>query len=160
MAANAFHEELMHQLSAVGAVRRELGRIVPAGCSEGSATVLTLLSRQDTVSIRKLTELLGIDISVTSRYVAQLAMLGWVDRRPDPADRRSRLVCLTDKGRTLYAELSERRSRELAARLCDWTDEDIRRLSLLLSRLRTGFDDSWTGRDTRAGSSAADSPAA
>ncbi|MCM3301751.1 MarR family transcriptional regulator [Streptomyces pseudogriseolus] len=158
MAANTLHEELTHQLSAIGAVQRELGRIVPAGCSDGSATVLTLLSRQNTVSIRELTALLGIDISVTSRHVAHLAMLGWADRRPDPADRRSRLVRLTDTGRARFAELSERRSRELAARLRDWSDEDIRRLALLLSRLRTGFDSSWTGRCTRAESSAADTP--
>ncbi|MFF9490127.1 MarR family transcriptional regulator [Streptomyces sp. NPDC014676] len=160
MATNALHEELMHQLSAVGAVRREPGRIVPSGCSEGSATVLTLLSRHDTVSIRKLTELLGIDISVTSRYVAHLAMAGWVDRSPDPADRRSRIVRLTAKGRVRFAELSERRSRELAARLCDWSDEDIRRPTTPLSRLRTDFDDVWAGRYPRADAPASDAPAA
>ncbi|MFE0420024.1 MarR family transcriptional regulator [Streptomyces tendae] len=161
MATNALHEELLHQLSAVGVIRRELARIVPADCSEGPATVLALLSRRGgTISIRKLTELLGIDISATSRYVAHLAMLGWVDRRPDPTDRRSRIVRLTDEGRLRFAELSERRSRELAARLCDWSDEDVRRLALLLSRLRTDFDDLWTGQDTRAQSSTANTPAA
>ncbi|MFF4053428.1 MarR family transcriptional regulator [Streptomyces chartreusis] len=113
MASNALHEELMHQLSTVGAVRRELGRTVPADCSEASATVLTLPNREDIVSIRKLTELRGIDISVPSRRVTHLAMPGWVDRRPPPADRRSRLVRLTDEGRNRFAELSERRSQEL-----------------------------------------------
>ncbi|WP_225627440.1 MarR family winged helix-turn-helix transcriptional regulator [Streptomyces werraensis] len=159
MAVNVLHEELIHQLSGVGAVRRELGRIVPADCSEGSATLLTLLSRQDSISIRKLTDLLGIDISVTSRYVAHLAMLGWVDRRPDPADRRSRIVRLTDKGRIRSAELSERRSQALAARLSDWSDEDIHRLTTLLSRLRTDFD-LRTGQYAHADLSVADTPAA
>lgn len=160
MAANALHEELMYQLSTVGAVRRELGRSVPADCSEASAAVLTLLSRQGPISIRRLTALLGIDISVTSRYVAHLAMLGWVDRRPDPADRRSRLVRLTDEGRGQFAALSERRSRELGARLSGWSAEDVRRLTLLLARLRTDFDVSWPGRYARAESSAADVSAA
>ncbi|MGW6792652.1 MarR family winged helix-turn-helix transcriptional regulator [Streptomyces chartreusis] len=160
MAANALHEELMHQLSAIGTVRRELGRIVPADCSEASATVLTLLSRQDHVSIRRLTELLGIHISVTSRYVAHLARLGWVDRRPDPADRRSRLVRLTDEGRIRFAALSERRTRELGARLSNWGDQDIRQLTLLLTRLRTDFDVPWPGRHAHAEASAADAPAA
>ncbi|MQY40789.1 hypothetical protein SRB17_88220 [Streptomyces sp. RB17] len=164
MATNALHEELTHQLSAIGAVRRELGRIVPPGCSAGCATVLTLLSRHGTLSIGQLTEMLGINISVTSRYVAHLTMLGWADRRPDPADRRSRIVRLTSKGRARFAELSDCRSKELAARLGDWSDEDVHQLVTLLSRLRAAFDDPWDGQCAYAERSAdaygADSPAA
>ncbi|MQY10041.1 hypothetical protein SRB5_01450 [Streptomyces sp. RB5] len=145
MAGNALYEELLDQLGTIGPVRRELGRIVPAGCSAGCATVLSLLGRHGTVSIGRLTELLGINVSVTSRYVAQLATLGWVDRSLDPADRRSRIVRLTPKGRTRYAEMSDRRSRELAARLSDWSEADVRRLAGLLSRLRADFDGPHTG---------------
>jgi DNA-binding MarR family transcriptional regulator len=144
VAENVLYEELMRQLSAIGSVRRELGRIVPAGCSEGSATVLALLGRHGALRIGKVTELLGVDLSVTSRHVAQLATLGWVDRRPDPADRRSRILRLTPEGRARLAELSEHRSRELAARLADWSDDDIHRLVRLLGRLRAGFDSPWT----------------
>jgi DNA-binding MarR family transcriptional regulator len=142
----ALHEELAHQLSAIAAVRRELGRIAPPGCSAGCVTALVALSRQGAVNIGRLTELLGIDMSVTSRYVAQLTMLGWVDRTPDPADRRSRILRLTSEGRARCAELSDRRTAELAARLDDWSDEDVLQLVTLLSRLRADFDSPWAGQ--------------
>ncbi|GGJ68696.1 MarR family winged helix-turn-helix transcriptional regulator [Streptomyces brasiliensis] len=150
MAGNALYEELMRQLSAVGSVRRELGRIVPAGCSDGSATVLSVLGRHGAMRIGRLTELLGVDPSATSRHVAHLAALGWVDRTPDPADRRSRILHLTPEGHARLTELSDRRSRELAARLADWGDEDVRRLARLLARLRADFDGQWTGQHTFA----------
>ncbi|MFD6288567.1 MarR family winged helix-turn-helix transcriptional regulator [Streptomyces sp. NPDC060205] len=137
MATTAPHQELVHQLTAIAGVRRELGRITPPGCSAGCATALTMLSRHGALSIGQLTELLGVDMSVTSRYVAQLTMLHWVDRRPDPADRRSRILRLTADGRARSAELNELRTTELAARLADWSDQDISQLASLLSRFRT-----------------------
>ncbi|MDH6581697.1 DNA-binding MarR family transcriptional regulator [Streptomyces sp. SAI-133] len=151
MATTALHEELAHQLTAVAGVRRELGRIVPPGCSAGCATTLAVLSRHGAVNIGQLTELLGIDMSVTSRYIAQLTMLNWVDRRPDPADRRSRILRLTSEGRARLAELSERRATELAARMDDWSEEDIRRLVALLSRLHAAFDSGRAGPRAYAG---------
>jgi DNA-binding MarR family transcriptional regulator len=36
-----------------------------------------------------------------SELVASLERGGWVERRPDPTDRRARLVCLTPDGRQL-----------------------------------------------------------
>jgi hypothetical protein len=62
VAENTLYEELMRQLSAIGSVRRELGRILPAECSDGAATVLAILGRGGDMRIGKLTELLGIDV--------------------------------------------------------------------------------------------------
>ncbi|MFF4902757.1 MarR family winged helix-turn-helix transcriptional regulator [Streptomyces sp. NPDC001068] len=151
MAQKADYEELMRQLGAVGSVRRELARILPDGCSNGSATALALLGRDGDLRLGGLAELLGVDMSVTSRLVTHLADRGWIDRSPDPADRRSRILRLTPEGRARLAELSDRTAQELARRLSDWNDEDIRRLTSLLSRLRAGFDGPQrTEHDARA----------
>ncbi|MET7695313.1 MarR family transcriptional regulator [Streptomyces sp. NPDC005483] len=141
MAEKAQYEELMRQLSAIGCVKRELGRILPDGCSSGSATVLALLGRDGDMRIGRLAELLAVDMSVTSRHVTHLTALGWIDRSPDPADRRSRILRLTQEGRARLDELSDRTAQLLAARLSDWSDEDVRRLTRLMARLRTSFDD-------------------
>ncbi|WP_320782894.1 MarR family winged helix-turn-helix transcriptional regulator [Streptomyces sp. CRN 30] len=141
MAEKALYEELMRQLSAIGCVKRELARILPDGCSSGSATVLALLGRDGDMRIGRLAELLAVDMSVTSRHVTHLTALGWIDRSPDPADRRSRILRLTPEGRARLAELSDRTARLLAARLNDWSDEDVRRLTWLMARLRASFDD-------------------
>ncbi|MEV5437280.1 MarR family transcriptional regulator [Streptomyces sp. NPDC052682] len=141
MAERAQYEELIRQFSAFGAVKRELGRILPADCPSGSAAVLTLLGRHGDMRLSKLAELLAVDLSVTSRHVAHLAERGWIERSPDPADKRSRILRLTPAGHALLDELSRRTTRLLAERLSDWSDEDVGRLTRLMARLRDSFGD-------------------
>lgn len=142
MAERAQYEELMRQFSAFGAVKRELGRIMPSDCPSGSAGVLTLLGRFGDMRMSRLAELLAVDMSVTSRHVAHLAERGWIDRSPDPTDKRSRIVHLTPKGRAQLELLSERTTQLLADCLSDWSDEEVAQLTRLMARLRASFDDS------------------
>ena len=142
MAERAQYEELVRQFSAFGAVKRELGRIMPSDCPSGSAAVLTLLGRFGDMRMSRLAELLAVDMSVTSRHVAHLAERGWIDRSPDPTDKRSRIVHLTPKGRAQLELLSERTTQLLADCLSDWSDEEVAQLTRLMARLRASFDDS------------------
>jgi DNA-binding MarR family transcriptional regulator len=141
MAERAQYEELARQLSAIGAVKRELGRILPPDCPSGSATVLTLLGRHGDMRMSKLAELLAVDMSVTSRHVAHVADRGWIERCPDPADKRSRILRLTAPGRARLDELSRRSVELLAERLSEWSDDDVGRLNQLMARLRESFGD-------------------
>ena len=72
-AARNPYEELARQLSAIGAVKRGLGRMLPHECPAGAAAVLTLLERHGEMRMSRLAELLAIDMSVTSRHVAHVA---------------------------------------------------------------------------------------
>ncbi|MHB9860273.1 MarR family winged helix-turn-helix transcriptional regulator [Streptomyces sp. YIM S03343] len=139
MARQAQFEELARQLSALGAVKRDLGRILPPECPGGSAAVLTLLGRHGDMRISRLGELLDVDMSVTSRHVAHVAERGWIERSPDPADKRSRILRLTPAGHAVLCELSGRVSDLLAERLSDWTDDEVALLTRLMTRLRESF---------------------
>lgn len=141
MATQRHYEELARQLSAIGTVKRGLGRVLPADCPSGAAIVLMLLDRYGEMRMSKLAELLDIDMSVTSRHVAHVADRGWVDRKPDPLDRRSRLLSINASGQTLLGQVSERYTDALASCLSDWSDEDVDHLNELLDRLRTSFGD-------------------
>ncbi|MEV0554417.1 MarR family transcriptional regulator [Streptomyces sp. NPDC050597] len=141
MAARRQYEELARQLSAIGAVKRGLGRVLPHECPAGSAAVLTLLDRHGEMRMSRLAELLAIDMSVTSRHVAHVAERGWIDRSPDPADKRSRILRLTPAGQDMLAELSERYMNALVHYLADWSDDEVDQLNTLLGRLRTSFGD-------------------
>ncbi|MEU9874627.1 MarR family winged helix-turn-helix transcriptional regulator [Streptomyces phaeochromogenes] len=141
MAARRQYEELARQLSAIGAVKRGLGRVLPHECPAGSAAVLTLLDRHGEMRMSRLAELLAIDMSVTSRHVAHVAERGWIDRSPDPADKRSRILRLTPAGRDMFADLSERYMNALVHYLADWSDDEVDQLNTLLGRLRTSFGD-------------------
>lgn len=144
MAERAQYEELIRQFSAFGAVKRELGRILPSDCPSGSAAVLTLLGRHGAMRMSRLSELLQVDMSVTSRHAAHLAERGWIERSPDPADRRSRILHLTPAGLVLLEELSERTTQLLADRLGDWSDDEVAQLIGLMAKVRTSFDDCRT----------------
>lgn len=141
MAARSQYEELARRISAVGAVKRGLTRILPPECPGGSAAVLALLDRYGEMRMSRLAELLGIDMSVTSRHVAQVVDRGWVERSPDPYDGRSRILRLTAAGRELLDTLGRRAADLFAERLAHWTDEDLGHLIALLTRLRADFGD-------------------
>ncbi|MGW1793057.1 MarR family winged helix-turn-helix transcriptional regulator [Streptomyces tubercidicus] len=144
MAAHSQYEELARQLSAIGAVKREMGRMLPQECPPASAGVLALLDRNGEMRMSQLAELLAIDMSVTSRHVAHAADRGWIERKPDPADKRSRLLRLTPSGAALLDELAEHYTAALARYLDDWSDDDVGRLTELLARLRASFGDCRT----------------
>ncbi|MFI6015364.1 MarR family winged helix-turn-helix transcriptional regulator [Streptomyces sp. NPDC051243] len=144
MAEQAQYEELVRQFSAFGAVKREMGRTLPSDCPSGSAAVLTLLARHGDMRMSKLAELLAVDMSVTSRHVAHVAERGWIERSPDPADKRSRILRLTAAGEDRVREMSRRTTQLLAERLSDWTDDEVAQLTRLMARLRASFDDCRT----------------
>ncbi|MEU6550771.1 MarR family transcriptional regulator [Streptomyces sp. NPDC046915] len=156
MAQQAQFEELARQLSAFGAVKRDLGRILPSDCPAGSAGVLTLLSRHGDMRMSKLAELLSVDMSVTSRHVTHVAERGWIERAPDPADKRSRILRLTPAGEAKVCELSRRSTELLAERLSDWSDDEVGQLIRLMTRLRASFGDCRTthSRATPTGATA------
>ncbi|BBC34534.1 hypothetical protein SGFS_058280 [Streptomyces graminofaciens] len=141
MAEQTYYGELARQLSAVGAVRRELTRSLPPECAGASAGVLSLLARHGEMRMSRLAELLAVDMSVTSRHVAHVADRGWIDRLPDPADKRSRILRLTPTGLAMVDELHRRSTRMMTDRLNDWPAEEVAELARLLARLRESFDD-------------------
>ncbi len=134
-AAQTPYRELARQLRAVSLVSRELARTLPQDCPPASAGLLTLLRRYGEMRMSGLTELLGVDMSVTSRHVAHAVERGWIQRKPDPRDGRSRLLHLTALGERQLTELSDRATASLAQHLADWPEEDVVSLSDLLGRL-------------------------
>ncbi|GAA1016306.1 MarR family transcriptional regulator [Streptomyces sp. F-3] len=147
MAGQAQYEELARQLSAVGAVKRDMGRILPPDCPAGAAGVLGLLGQRGDMRMGGLAELLSVDMSVISRHVAHLAAHGWIERLPDPADKRSRILRLTPAGTLLLDELYRRTTRLLAERLSDWSDDEIGQLVRLLKRLSADFGECRSAPD-------------
>lgn len=139
VAERSQYEELARQLSAIGAVKRGLARILPSECPGGSAAVLTLLRRHGEMRISRLAELLSVDMSVTSRHVAHVTERGWIERFPDPADKRSRILRLTPAGDGMLDELYRRSTEMFASHLQDWSDDEVGQLITLLARLRDSF---------------------
>lgn len=62
---------------------------------------LNCLDEQHSLSQREVADLLGIDRTRMVALVDELEAKGWVQRRPQPDDRRKNIVTLTSTGRGL-----------------------------------------------------------
>ena len=70
--------------------------------------VLSAAARDEPGSQAALAARLGIDRTVMTYLLDDLVSAGLVERKPDPCDRRTRLVVATDHGRVVLAGLDER----------------------------------------------------
>jgi DNA-binding MarR family transcriptional regulator len=59
--------------------------------------------RDDGLRLTRLAELAGITKQSAGEIVDDLAERGYVERAPDPADKRAKLIVLTEKGREAQA---------------------------------------------------------
>ncbi|GAA2815543.1 MarR family winged helix-turn-helix transcriptional regulator [Saccharopolyspora taberi] len=74
-----------------------------------------------------------VDASVVSRQVHRLEEAGLITRRPDPADRRVSLLRATPEGERELTSLEQRKAEWLSQALRDWDEDDLRRLTDLLT---------------------------
>jgi DNA-binding MarR family transcriptional regulator len=76
--------------------------------------ILSVLQADDALPMAEISRRARVDKAWISRLVREMEEKGLLSRRPDPHDERARLVCLTDAGRRLQADLIPRaREREL-----------------------------------------------
>jgi DNA-binding MarR family transcriptional regulator len=80
------------------ALRERLG----LGAGSGRVKVLFLLTQQP-MTLAQLAEAHGVDRPYATIIVDKLEQLGFVERRPHPSDRRSKIVSLTPAGREAAA---------------------------------------------------------
>lgn len=109
------------------------------GLRRSFAPLLQLIADGELASGRIATEL-GVSPQAASRATVTLEALGYVARRPNPDDRRSRLVGLTDRGRRLL-EGAARTLAECEASYAGLVGEDaVSHLRVDLEDLREGFE--------------------
>ena len=98
------------------------------GLTRAQWRVLAHLSRNEGIKQAGLADILEIQPITLARLLDRLSADGWVERRPDPSDRRVKRLFLTDKARPILVEL---RSVALSVReeaLSGMDDQDQDRL--------------------------------
>lgn len=76
-----------------------------------------------------------VDRAEISRAVRMLEESALISRDPNPANRRSTLLDLTEKGRALYSEVHQGRQKFFATITSDLDDEDMRKTDEYLFRM-------------------------
>ena len=93
-----------------------LGAVAGTGISPNEYAVLSAIGVMRSVSPTELATLLRVPPTSISRHVARMVEAGLAVRSPNPADRRSYLLELTEAGRAVIATVVPR-FRELLERL-------------------------------------------
>jgi DNA-binding MarR family transcriptional regulator len=103
------------------------------GLSAGEVNLLAALARAEPQTVRALGDATGQRPSTLTGVLDRLERRGLVERRPNPADRRSTLIGPTARGRVAAEEVAEAFER-VARRLPEETAADARRLLAALDR--------------------------
>lgn len=108
----------------------------PFGVTPHQFVLLAFLWQRDGVTQVELSECSEVDRTTISGLVDRLVKAGLVERRPNPADRRAHLICLTEAGRGLEPELTARSLRVREAISADLAPGEYEQLCTLLRKLR------------------------
>jgi DNA-binding MarR family transcriptional regulator len=87
------------------------------------------------LSVKELSDRLGLSLPGASRIVDALMRRGWLERREDPDDRRMKRVRITDEGRKVLDRIEAARLAGLEDYAASLTPEQRNRLSSALSDL-------------------------
>ncbi|MDR3035616.1 MAG: MarR family transcriptional regulator [Kitasatospora sp.] len=103
--------------------------------TQGQYAVLVALDRHGDAVQRRLAELVAMDARNIVAVIDQLADRQLVERRPDTADRRRRIVALTDPGKALVEAVATAAAAEQDRFLHALTGPERAHLNRLLQRL-------------------------
>jgi len=87
--------------------RRYGERLAPLGLEQRQAGMLVRLAENDGKSQQAIAELLGVNATRMVFLTDELEQLGLVERRRNPADRRSHALYLTEAGTAMLARIRE-----------------------------------------------------
>jgi DNA-binding MarR family transcriptional regulator len=89
-------------------VARRFGeRLAPLGLEQRQAGVLVRLAENEGKSQHAIAELIGVNATQMVFLTDELERLGLVERRRNPADRRSHALYLTEAGTAMLAQVRE-----------------------------------------------------
>ena len=98
-------------------------------------TLHVLAEGSSELSVKELSDRLGLSLPGASRIVDALLRRGWLERREDPVDRRVKRVGITDEGRRVVDRIEAARLAGLEDYAASLTPEQRTRLSSALSDL-------------------------
>jgi len=117
-----------------GVFRKELA---PFGITPPQFALLAFLWKEDGLSQTQVSEMTEVDRTTIGGLIDRLEIAGLVKRRPHPADRRTHLIHLTDRGRDLEEELSRIALRVRGRFTANLAPGEYDKLCELLEKLRS-----------------------
>jgi DNA-binding MarR family transcriptional regulator len=100
---------------------------------------LRTLEASGPMSTKALATALNLDASTVTRQITALESAGFVERRPDPIDRRSSAITLTPVGRRTMDGVERERRQGMEELVADWAEGERIALGRALNRLNVSL---------------------
>ncbi len=104
----------------------------------------------DGVPLSEISTRMLCDNSNLTGIVDRLITKGYVERRPDPHDRRVNLICLTDVGSEKLRRIKPRHHAGVRRRMRSLSNTEVQTLRVLLQQLFDGLQDTPGAEETPA----------
>lgn len=110
-------------------------QLAPFDLTAQQAALLLHVSRQPAVSPSQLMKALGTDTAGMTRLADRLQSKHMIERHPNPQDRRSVLIALTERGRALVPRLGPVFGRVITQLFNDFSGDEVGTLTAMLERM-------------------------
>jgi DNA-binding MarR family transcriptional regulator len=111
--------------------------LAPFGISAGELAVMMLIQTRAPESQQQIADRLGIDRTTMVEVIDGLETKGLVNRRPDTADRRRKVVELTEPGRSMIPRAIKASDQAEQQLLAGFDDDERATLLAFLRRIAT-----------------------
>lgn len=112
-------------------------RVKALGLTRPQWLAIVRLNRRPGASQSELADMMEIERAPVGKIVDRLEERGWIERRPDPLDRRINRIFLTDRGAHVHAAIWPIAQATVSDALVDLSESDVMRLTQLLSRVKS-----------------------
>ena len=111
-------------------------RVEPLGLTRAQWRVMTRLNRLESCTQTELATELEIEKATLGKLIERLEAKGWVERRPDANDARSKLVTLTPAAGPVLQQMHDEAQDVVAGIFAGVSEEGAARLHGLLDRIK------------------------
>jgi|SRR5580658_7525378 MarR family transcriptional regulator for hemolysin len=109
------------------------------GLTLSQCRVLAQLSRSEGLSQARLAECTETDPMTLVRVLDRMEQEHWIERRPDPSDRRAYRIYLTADAKPVLARIAEVSEQTRLDATAGMSDEETARLLALLQRMQSNL---------------------
>ena len=138
MLRHDFQESIpYHVFTAAHAIERAMGEALEGrGITFRQCQMLGMIAARGSLTQGQVAELMGVEPSSVARLVDRMCRDGWLERRPDPADRRKNRLVATGKAEPIWEQVRERGLHMRNKALRGFAEGEVDQLKTLLRRLR------------------------
>jgi DNA-binding MarR family transcriptional regulator len=132
---------LVHDVARLFGRRFNQRALLFLGLTRAQCKVLGYLARNEGINQAGLADLLEIKPMTLVRQIDRMEEDGWIERQPQPGDRRARRLVLTDKARPILARILDLSNEIRAESFVGLSKDEGKQLIELLRRVHGNLSD-------------------